>query len=65
LSPNVHPDLVETWSKRLPVMKRYLDENSLNEGAKAGFNFNLDQWQVNSHSIIVLKFVESIVKFGS
>ncbi|KAL0491454.1 maestro heat-like repeat-containing protein [Acrasis kona] len=45
LSPNIHPDLVETWSKRLPAMKRYLDENSESEGTKPSPSFNQDQWE--------------------
>lgn len=36
LSPNIHPDLVEVWSKSLPKMKRFLDAED---------SFNQDQWE--------------------
>jgi len=36
LSPNIHPDLVEVWSKSLPKLKRYLDSED---------SFNQDQWE--------------------
>jgi hypothetical protein len=36
LSPNIHPDVVEVWSKSLPKLKRYLDNED---------NFNQDQWE--------------------
>ncbi len=36
LSPNIHPDLVEVWSKSLPKLKRYLDSED---------EFSQDQWE--------------------
>ncbi|KAL9646130.1 hypothetical protein ABK040_008008 [Willaertia magna] len=37
LSPNIHPDLVPLWSKKLPQMKKYIEQN-VNL-------FNQDEWE--------------------
>lgn len=56
LSPNIHAELVEVWSKKLAEMKRYLDGKDANSE-----NFNQDQWE--NHLLNFLR--ESIIAVAS
>jgi len=39
LSPNIHPDVVQLWSKKLPVLKKYIDQF-----VESTADFDQDEW---------------------